>query len=132
MTQSPVERPGDGSGPVGFALRAEWRGHMTTDEEITPIAVMATHHEITRLSMFTEELVNELDVDRFTSLISTFQNGDVRTRFERSQLRHRRCCTKGSIEDKCLIIVNRFERYCNLDESPLWNFHPRLIAFSDC
>ena len=30
---------------------------MTTEEEITPIAVMATHHEITRLSMFTEELV---------------------------------------------------------------------------
>ena len=29
----------------------------TTDDEITPIAVMATHHEITRLSMFTEELV---------------------------------------------------------------------------
>ncbi|GFO58432.1 hypothetical protein GMST_07570 [Geomonas silvestris] len=30
---------------------------MTTEEEITPIAVMATHHEITRLSVFTEELV---------------------------------------------------------------------------
>jgi hypothetical protein len=30
---------------------------MTTEEEITPIAVMATHHEITRLSIFTEELV---------------------------------------------------------------------------
>jgi hypothetical protein len=30
---------------------------MTTDDEITPIAVMATHHEITRMSIFTEELV---------------------------------------------------------------------------
>jgi hypothetical protein len=31
---------------------------MTTDDEFTPIAIMATHHEITRLSIFTEELVN--------------------------------------------------------------------------
>jgi hypothetical protein len=30
---------------------------MTTEEEITPIAIMATHHEITRLSAFTEDLV---------------------------------------------------------------------------
>jgi len=29
----------------------------TADEEFIPIAIMATHHEITRLSMFTEELV---------------------------------------------------------------------------
>jgi len=29
---------------------------MTTDEDFTPIAIMATHHEITRLSIFTEDL----------------------------------------------------------------------------
>jgi hypothetical protein len=37
---------------------------MTTDDELAPIAVMATHHEITRLSIFTEELVKGcLDVE---------------------------------------------------------------------
>lgn len=30
---------------------------MNTEEEIVPIAIMATHHEISRLSIFTEELV---------------------------------------------------------------------------
>jgi hypothetical protein len=42
---------------VRSARLADWRRHMTTTDEITPIAVDATHHEIARLSVFTEELV---------------------------------------------------------------------------
>jgi hypothetical protein len=53
-----VEKRGEIDGePVGSVQLADWRGDMTKEDDITACAIMATHNEITRLSIFTEELV---------------------------------------------------------------------------